>query len=211
MARKLKEKYFIDDKILGSAQLKIENVKQAANYVHEILDKIDSKLLSEGADRISEMIELANLSSMLGNLFGAGIANYSKGVFKRNGSHKYPDILAISKTASDIEIKFALEDNKPKGHLAKAGFYLTCRYMLGDEKGNIDLSKRGNVVWIWEIRFGYLKLKHFNISNTAGDSGKTAVVNKEGFAELKVLYCDLEKCPHSKTGKTYNSYLNLYQ
>ncbi|QQS29257.1 MAG: hypothetical protein IPM47_20910 [Sphingobacteriales bacterium] len=211
MSRKLSNKNFFDNEILASVGMKIEYLKEAVIYVHSIFDSIDSKLISVGADRMSEMVELANLSSILGNLFGAGLANNSEKRFKRNGPHKYPDILANHKSAKDIEIKVALENNKPKGHLAKAGYYLICRYVLGDENGNFVVGNRGNVVWIWEIRFGYLEESHFNLSNTAGDSGKTAVINKEGFEAMKVLYCDLEKCPHSKSGKVYKFYASLYQ
>ena len=54
----------------------------------------------------------------------------------------------------------------------------------------MDGQVRGDVVWIWEVRFGHLSVKHFNVSNTAGDSGKTAVVNKAGMEQLEVVYVD---------------------
>ena len=79
---------------------------------------------------------------------------------------------------SQLEIKMALEDNKPKGHLAKPGFYLTCRYVLADTSGNFvrGVAQRGAVVWIWELRAGLLGMEHFNLSNTPGDSGKTEII-----------------------------------
>jgi hypothetical protein len=156
------------------------------------------------------MIELANLSSVVGNLLGAGIAKFSQGMFERNGPHKYPDLLGMKNMAKDVEIKVALETNKPKGHLAKAGFYLICRYVLVQDDGSFDIKNRGNRVSIWEIRFGYLEDSHFNLSNTPGDSGKTAVVNSGGMAALKLIYCDLEKCPMSRTGKTYKDYAAIF-
>src|SRR5262249_54639240 len=96
----------------------------------------------------------------------------------------------------NIEIKMALETNNPKGHLPKEGHYLTCRYVLGDADGNCEIGTRGDVVWIWELRFGHLETEHFNISNTAGDSGKTAVVNRDGMDRLAIVYVDRVRCPY---------------
>ena len=106
----------------------------------------------------------------------------------------------------------ALEKNKPKGHLPKEGYYLTCRYVLADEFGNYRQGRenRGTVVWIWEIRFGYLLESHFNSSNTEGDSGKTAVINSQGMNELKVVYFDKNRLPFKSYSKI-KEYQNLHR
>lgn len=210
MNRLLNSKFLLDEQILQSAGLTTSIIEAACNYTHSILDLLDEKLLDSGASRISELIELANLSSVVGNLLGAGIAKYSDGLLERNGPHKYPDLISKSPLSKDIEIKVALETNKPKGHLAKEGYYLICRYVLASEDGIFDNKERGNVVWIWEIRFGYLEFSHFNLSNTPGDSGKTAVVNSVGMEALKVIYIDLDKCPLSKSGKLYKNYASKF-
>jgi hypothetical protein len=185
-------------------------VHRGIEYTYEILTAIDNTLISRGAFRLSQMMELANLSTFVGNLLGAGIAKASDNFFTRNGPHKYPDLLAKNSSAKDIEIKVAIEDNKPKGHLAKPGYYLTCRYVLCNSEGKFTLGERGDIVWIWEVRSGLLDQKDFNLSNTAGDSGKTAVVNKEGMEKLKVIYCDLERLPYSPRGKTFKKYQGLF-
>ena len=208
--RKLNGK-FLEENLVTDAGLTIEIVRNAIQYTHQILDQIDEKLLSVGADRMSQTVELANLSSMAGNLLGAGIARLSDGKFRRNGPHKYPDILANSTTVKDIEIKISLEKNIPKGHLAKAGYYLTCRYVLVNASFNFEPAERGEIVEIWEARFGYLEEKHFNLSNTPGESGKTAVINKEGMDELKVIYVNLSICPYTKNSTTFKSYEKLIQ
>lgn len=181
-------------------------------YVHNILDGLDNQLLSADAFRISQMFELANVSSMVGNLLGAGIANASSGAFRRNGPHKYPDLIAQAPQARDVEIKVALETNKPKGHLAKPGYYLTCRYVLCDESGVYTRGKehRDSVVWIWELRFGWLEMEHFSLSNTQGDSGKTAVINSAGMEQLSVIFCDLDRCPYGTRSAHRQHYNNLY-
>lgn len=209
MSERLLKGRFLKSSDMNSAGLSKGILKNAINYTHNILDEIDSKLISVGADRLSQTVELANLSSMVGNLLGAGIAVNSDGLFKRNGPHKYPDILANDSSCSDIEIKISLENNKPKGHLAKEGYYLTCRYVLIDENFSFNYNQRGTIVEIWEARFGYLDETHFNLSNTPGDSGKTAVINKEGMDELKIVYLNLNLCPYTKKSRTYKELTTL--
>lgn len=213
MARLTSHPSFVNLAALQEAGLTGEMIASGISYVHNILDGLDSQLLSAGAFRLSQMFELANVSSMLGNLLGAGIANASDGAFLRNGPHKYPDLLARVPQASDVEIKVSLETNKPKGHLAKPGYYLTCRYVLCNEQGVYVRGKadRGDVAWIWEIRFGWLDEEHFTLSNTSGDSGKTAVVNGGGMEQLTVIFCDLDRCPYGARSQHLRRYQSLYE
>lgn len=201
---------YFERQILPDIGLTTAMLEEGIAYTYHILDIIDKTLIERGAFRLSQMMELANLSTFIGNLLGAGIANASHGAFRRNGPHKYPDLLAQTTGAKDIEIKVALMDNKPKGHLAKPGYYITCRYVLGDADGNFTLMQRGDVVWIWELRCGKLEESDFNRSNTEGDSGKTAVVNKSGMTKLEVVYCDIGRLPFSPRGSLTRNYLEHY-
>jgi len=209
--RTIKPDDLIKHTVLDELGLTVDMLKESIDYTHGVLDSLDQKLAENGEVRLAELIELANLSAVLGNLFRGGLAKASNGRFVANGPHKYPDLLSREKGYQDLEIKVALEDNKPKGHLIKPGPHVTIRYVLGRENGDYARGKdsRGNVAWIWEVRGGFLNEKHFNVSNTEGDSGKTAVINKEGMECLKVIYCDLPHCPFSENGRTYRSYLAL--
>ncbi len=182
------------------AGLTIDVLSEGVKYAHDILDTIDLTLIERGSPRISRLVELANFSSMVGNLLATGIVQASEGTFERAGPHKYQDLRATGSDsdAQNIEIKVALETNKPKGHLAKAGHYLTCRYVLGEEDGTYERGQRGEVAWIWELRFGYLSEEHFSVSNTQGDSGKTAAVKEEGMKRLAVVYFDPRLCPYAR-------------
>ena len=104
-----------------------------------------------------------------------------------------------------MEIKVALENNKPKGHLIKPGAHMTVHYVLGDEKGRFLRGKanRGVVAWIWQVRAGLLRDNHFSVSNTEGDSGKTAVINADGMDALQIVYADIDRCPLAQSGKAY--------
>lgn len=202
---------FIDPIALEEAGLTEEKLRLIISEVNELLDSVDNALIEHGVERLSQIVELANLSSMLGNIFAAAVARNSDGVFRRNGPHKYPDLLSNNPDISDIEVKIALETNKPKGHLIKTGRYLTCRYVLCDETGNaqFDKSNRGTIPWIWEVRCGVLEDQHFSVSNTEGDSGKTAVVNKDGMEALRVVYLDGERLPYSDRSRIRRELLQM--
>lgn len=177
-------------------------IGEGVRFTYKTLDTIDSTLVESGSSRLSKLVELANLSTIVGNLLAEGIVKASHGVFTRAGAHKYQDLRSTKSDANHVEIKVALEKNKPKAHLAKPGYYLTFRYVLSDGNGKAFDGDRGDIVWIWEIRFGYLKTSHFNISNTEGDSGKTAVVNADGMDALEVLYVDHELMPSRRKPKS---------
>lgn len=198
---------------LESVGLSKQMVASGVSFVHRILDALDGTLLVNGEERLSQMLELANLSAIVGNLLRTGIATSSNGRFVANGPHKYPDLLSTDPLLGDLEIKVALESNKPKGHLVKPGPHMICRYVLGEQDGTYLPGKlvRGKVVWIWEIRVGNLQEHHFSVSNTAGDSGKTAVINAEGFSQLHLVFCSLQHFPSgAKTRRGYDDLMGLH-
>ena len=204
---------FLSHERLGEFGLGLGVLRSSVEYAHDVLDQIDKTLIEAGRDRLASLIELANLSAIVGNLIRGGVSKASHGVFEANTPHKFPDLLARSSNAKDIEIKVALETNKPKGHLVKPGPHLTVRYVLGDENGKYvrGTDNRGHVVWIWEIRVGNLEECHFSFSNTKGDSGKTAVINSSGMDALFPVFLDLPKCPYSPIGPVVRSLTKLQE
>ncbi len=172
---------------------------------HLTIDSLDEKLVETHLPRLGGgTVELANLSSIIGNLLGARIAFHSLGKFYRNRPHTFPDLLAThGKLEKGIEIKVALEKNKPKGHLAKPGNYLTFRYVLTTNTG-FDRKKRGDIVTLWEARCGFISEEDFSLSNTKGDSGKT-VISTDAFRKMSLVYFDKTVCPYClrSNGKPY--------
>ncbi len=176
-----------------------QDIVRAVEDTYAVLDLIDSEAASRGGERMAQMVELANLSSMVGNIFGGALARQSQGRWIRNGPHKHPELIRPTSPASGgIEIKVALEDNSPKGHLPKPGPHISVRYVLGhsDAARAWKRGERGDTVVVWEVRAGVLKTSDFNLSNTEGDSGKTAVVNAEALHRLRVEYFDRLFCPY---------------
>ena len=192
----------LDAICLEELGLTIDLIRGAIEYTHNVLDQIDQTLIESGSDRLASLLELANLSAIVGNLFRGGIASVSNGAFRANRPHTFPDLVGIAPGTQDIEIKVALEGNNPKGHLVKPGPHLTIRYVLADDAGAFRRGKesRGDVVWIWEVRLGNLQEDHFSFSNTEGDSGKTAVINARGMDSLSPVFLDTTRCPHSPNG-----------
>lgn len=184
-----------------------EVIALALESSYHTLDLIDEQLLEKNTPPIAQLVELANLSSMLGNLLGAGIAEASNGVFIRNRLHAFPDLLAQRGGLPDLELKIALERNSPKGHLVKAGVYITFRYVLTDRGGAYIRGKegRGTVATVWEVKCGELAEGDFSVSNTAGDSGKTAVIKSASFAAMDLIYHVPELNPSLRLMKTYLS------
>lgn len=183
---------------MDSAGLTGPMIADSITFAYKTIDHIDDALSSVGAERLVDIVELASFSAILGNLIKLGIIRASKGKFKQNHPHTYPDLLTTSPSVGGVEIKIAFEKNQPKGHLAKVGNYLTFRYVLGDNEGRYRRGKenRGSVPWIWEVRFGYLDTADFSISSTEGDSGKTAVINKLGREKMEVVFTNARFRPY---------------
>ncbi|SBV98593.1 Transcriptional regulator, XRE family (fragment) [uncultured Eubacteriales bacterium] len=196
--------YFSNDVFITPTML-----LDSISHCYNTLDMIDSNLIANGSPKVSQLIELANLSSIVGNLLGAGFAQYSNGLYERNKPHTYPDIIPIEPNLAGIEIKTALETNSPKGHQPKEGYYITYRYVLTNENGEFlkGTKNRGDTVTIWEVKFGYLYSHDFSCSNTEGDSGKTAVIKTDSFNKMQLLYFDESCIPYKHTNNTpYKGY-----
>ncbi len=83
--------YFFNVASLGYG-LTWQMIHDGVEYVYHTLDKLDATLVEAGSPRFAELIELANLSSVLGNLLATGIVRSCNGVFTRAGPHKYQDL-----------------------------------------------------------------------------------------------------------------------
>lgn len=175
-------------------------VREAILDCYTTLDTIDQQLVAHGAEPMARLVELANLSSIIGNVLGAGLASASNGLYRRNRPHAYPDLMPQNASYKDLEIKIALEKNKPKGHLPKEGNYITFRYVLCDDSGKYSSGKdqRGTRAFIWEVKVGHLSIGDFDLSNTEGDSGKTAVIKTTIFNDMPLVYFDRDLLPYAR-------------
>lgn len=189
--RALNDAHFLNEAVLKrTTGITAAMLRAGIEHCHQTLDTIDLELELHGAKPIARLVELANLSSMIGNIVAEGVAVNSGGLYARNTPHTYPDLIPQKQSAVPLEVKIALETNRPKGHLPKPGMYLTFRYVLCDKAGKFTRGKeaRGDVAYIWEARVGNLALTDFDLSNTPGDSGKTAVIKTVSFDRMTLIY-----------------------
>ena len=198
--RNVQKHHFHNEAVLKQLTgLTCDGIRTAIQGCYQTLDTIDFQLATHNTPPLAKLVELANISSMIGNLLGGQIAACSKGLYIRNRPHTYPDLLPVPPHNLNIEIKIALDTNMAKGHLPKAGTYITFRYVLCDKNGNYARGKenRGDTAFVWEGRVGALKGQDFAVSNTAGDSGKTAVIKTAAFNAMTVFYFAPELLPYS--------------
>jgi transcriptional regulator with XRE-family HTH domain len=176
-----------------------ECLRRAMQGCYQTLDTVDFQLAMHNTPPIAKLVELANISSMIGNLLGGQIATCSNGLYIRNRPHAFPDLLPIPPHGLNMEIKIALETNTPKGHLPKRGTYMTFRYVLCEKSGKYTRGKdnRSDTAFLWEGRVGALTSRDFAVSNTEGDSGKTAVIKTSAFNSMTVFYFVPELLPYS--------------
>ena len=179
-------------------------IRGAIEDCYQTLDLIDSELAKRDSPPVSELVELANLSSMIGNLLATGLAEHSGGAYARNRPHTYPDLLPQRPGTGGIEVKTALETNKPKAHLPKPGRHLTFRYVLCGQDGCFKRGKenRGKTVHVWEVKAGQLSQNDYDLSNTEGDSGKTAVIKTTVLRAMALIYFDPRLLPYASRGDT---------
>jgi hypothetical protein len=98
---------YLNPQVLESIGLSHEMLRQSIRDTYHLLDQIDATLQTAEVLPLSQTVELANLSSMIGNIFASAIAKHSNGLLRRNGPHKYPDLLTtgIAPQVPDLELK----------------------------------------------------------------------------------------------------------
>tara|TARA_B110000879_G_C11161062_1_gene509087 strand:- start:1745 stop:2386 length:642 start_codon:yes stop_codon:yes gene_type:complete len=206
------EHQVFNDDVLTTFGIEKRTLVSSVNHVYNLFDSVDTTLIANGGVPLGELVELANLSAIVGNVFRSGLIKHSSGLFVENLPHTFPDLLSTKQGVPSLEIKVCLEQNNPKGHLVKPGPHMILRYVLAQKNGQYKLGKenRGVVPYFWEIKLGFLTESHFNVSNTVGDSGKTAVINKDGLENLSTVFFDKRMFPYSRVGSTFKRYSGLF-
>jgi len=148
--------------------------------IHLTLGRLAAVLRETELGHLPDLFQKNIVSGIIAELLSRGIVDRSNGMYRRNGPHRFPDLL--SDEVPGVEIKVALDKNMPKGHLPKAGRYLVCRYAFVDQQPRI-----------FEVRCGEVGVEDFNVSSTPGDSGKTATIKAACLRRLEVIYsgCDV--------------------
>lgn len=103
-SRQVDNAMLLDANVLAELGLSMGVIQQAIEHVYQVLDAIDQTLIQNNQPRLSRLVELANLSAIIGNLFRAGFVNASNGAYVANAPHSYPDLVASAGHNNGIEI-----------------------------------------------------------------------------------------------------------
>ncbi|KAA9408817.1 XRE family transcriptional regulator [Haloarcula hispanica] len=200
--RTANREYVIEDAdILEEVPFDSSAILNGVEEIYENLDTIDFALRRRGLDPLAEQFdEYAALSTVIGEFFASGVAGASDGLYRVNAGN-FPDLISSGKQSGvpGIEVKMAMEDNQPKGHIAKPGMYVVVRYVLGGRDRSYERGERKDTPWVWEVRMGEMEEEQFNESDTEGDSGKTATFTADALWDFDCLYLDPELIPYTRS------------
>ncbi len=178
-------------------------VGRAIDIAYRRIDGIDEQLRRTGARPLSALIGTAQLTSLLADLLGAGIAEASTGRYVHNGPDQAPDLLPMRQGLPELELRTALETGLPVGGEGRAGVFLVFRYVLVDRSGTFVRGKdsRGDIAAVWEARFGELDEKAFG--GRARSQSANARLRKAALEGMELVYYDPALLPYAKATGEY--------
>jgi transcriptional regulator with XRE-family HTH domain len=179
------------------------NIARAIDIAYHKLDLIDDQLHRTGARPLGALTGTGELSSLLADLLGAGIAEASAGLYVHNGPDQAPDLLPMRQGLPELELRTALETGLPAGAADRTGVYLVFRYVLVDRGGTFVRGKesRGDVAAVWEARFGELGEEAFG--RRAGSASGNARLRKAALERMELVYYDPARLPYAKATGAY--------
>lgn len=196
------EEYIIENSdILNDLPIDGSAILMGIEQVYENLDTIDLAFQRQELEPIAEQFdEFSALSTVIGEFFASGVAEASDGIYEVNAGD-FPDLISTGKKSDvpGIEVKVAMEDNQPKGHLPKTGAYIAVRYVLAERDKSYERGERNDTPWIWEVRIGEMEEEQFNESDTEGDSGKTATFSADALWAFDCVYFDPDLLPYTSS------------
>jgi transcriptional regulator with XRE-family HTH domain len=196
------DRYVIEESdILDDLPIDGSAILMGIEQVYENLDTIDLAFQRQELEPIAEQFdEFSALSTVIGEFFASGVAEASDEIYEVNAGD-FPDLVSTGKKddVPGIEVKVAMEDNQPKGHLPKTGAYISVRYVLAERDKSYERGERNDTPWIWEVRIGEMKEEQFNESDTEGDSGKTATFSADALWGFDCVYFDPNLLPYTSS------------
>jgi transcriptional regulator with XRE-family HTH domain len=171
-------------------------IARAVELAYRKLDIIDEQMRESGSRPLVGIVDLAELSSVVEKVLGAGLARASNGLYALNGPDRSPRLLPLHPGLPELEVKAALETGQPAGSAGTTRAHLMFRYVLAGRDGTFARGKdsRGETVAVWEIRFGELEEADFH---------STSKLRKDAFDAMELLYYDPALLPYAKPTGVY--------
>jgi transcriptional regulator with XRE-family HTH domain len=179
-------------------------VARAVEIAYRKLDLIDQQMRASGSRPIAGLVDLPDLTELVGDLLSAGMARASNGVYLQAGPEHWPRLQPLRQGLPELEVAAALETDRPTGRPGTAGVFLVFRYVLADRSGAFTRGQdaRGDTVAVWEIRFGALGEEDFHVTGTRTGAG-TARLRRGALDRMELVYYDPALLPYAKATGDY--------
>jgi transcriptional regulator with XRE-family HTH domain len=203
--RQLERAYLGESRHFEAATgLTAATVARAVEIAYRKLDLIDEQMRASGSRPLVELIELPELSALMGNLLSAAVARASNGLYVQNGPDHSPNLLPVRQGLPELEVVTAPETERPAGGMRKAGLHLVIRYVLADRTGAYTRGSRGDTVAVWEIRFG--ELGDADYTGGARPTNGRARLKREALDRMELVYYDPALLPYARATGVYATY-----
>jgi transcriptional regulator with XRE-family HTH domain len=179
-------------------------VVRAVEIAYRKLDLIDEQMRASGSRPIAGLVDLPDLTELVGDVLGAGLARASNGLYVQNGSEHSPPLQPLQHGLPELQLAAALETDRPAGPTETAGTCLVFRYVLADRSGAFTRGQdsRGDTVAVWEIRFGALGQEDFHVTGTRAGA-RTARLRRDALDRMELVYYDTALLPYAKATGDY--------
>jgi transcriptional regulator with XRE-family HTH domain len=174
-------------------------VRKSIDAAYRKLDVIDEQMRESGSPSLVELVGLEHLNGLFAGVLAGGVVKTSPSLYVQNSPRQHPDLLPLQHGLPEMVVRATLETDRPVGEAP--GIYLVFRYVLVDRKGEYTRGEasRGDVVTVWEARFGELAEGDF----LAARGGKGPTVRKNALDRMELVYYDPALLPYAKATGDY--------
>ena len=176
-------------------------VRKAIDAAYRKIDVIDEQMRESGSPNLVDLVGLDHLNGLLAGVLASGVVKASPGLYVQNSPRQHPVLLPLQHGLPEMVVKTALETDRPAAGPDVAGIYLVFRYVLVDRKGDFTRgeSARGDMVAVWEARFGELAKADF----IPHRGGKGPTLRKDALERMELVYFDPALLPYAKATGDY--------
>ena len=176
-------------------------VRKAIDAAYRKIDVIDEQMRESGSPNLVELVGVEHLDGLLAGALASGVVKSAPTLYVQNSPRQHPELLPLQHGLPEMVVKAALETDRPVAGPDLAGIYLVFRYVLVDRKGDFTRgeSARGDMVAVWEARFG--ELNEADFVPARGQNGPT--LRKDALDRMELVYYDAALLPYAKATGDY--------
>ena len=189
------------ERLTEATRLSGHIVRKAIDAAYSKIDVIDEQMRESGSPHLVDLVGLDHLNGLLAGVLASGVVKASPGLYVQNSPRQHPVLLPLQHGLPEMVVKTAHETDRPVAGPDVAGIYLVFRYVLVDRKGDFmrGESARGDMVAVWEARFGELAEADF----IPHRGGKGPRLRKDALERMELVYYDPALLPYAKATGDY--------